>query len=81
MMRILLSVTVFALGITVAAAQDPIKERKDLMRGMSDQAKIGGAMAKGDEPFEECCQGAKNLRDLRRHRVEGARAVSAEFER
>ena len=52
MMRILLSVTVFALGITVAAAQDPIKERKDLMKGMGDQAKIGGAMTKGDEPFD-----------------------------
>src|ERR1700677_2930200 len=52
MMRILLSVTAFALGITIAAAQDPIKERKDLMRGLGDQAKIGGAMAKGDEPFD-----------------------------
>jgi cytochrome c556 len=52
MRRILLSVTVFALGIAIAAAQDLIKERKDLMRGMEDQAKIGGAMAKGDEPFD-----------------------------
>jgi cytochrome c556 len=50
--RILLSVTAFALGITIAAAQDPIKERKDLMRGLGDQAKIGGAMAKRDEPFD-----------------------------
>ena len=52
MIRILLSVMAVALGITVAAAQDPIKERKDLMRGLGDQAKIGGAMAKGDEPFD-----------------------------
>jgi cytochrome c556 len=52
MIRILLSVTAFVLGITIAAAQDPIKERKDLMRGLGDQAKIGGAMAKGDEPFD-----------------------------
>jgi len=52
MIRILLSVMAVALGITVAAAQDPIKERKDLMRGLGNQAKIGGAMAKGDEPFD-----------------------------
>ena len=53
MKRILLSVTAIALGITIAAAQqDPIKERKDLMKGLGDQAKAGGAMAKGDQPFD-----------------------------
>jgi len=53
MKRILLSLTAIALGVTLAAAQsEPIKERKDLMKGMANQAKIGGAMAKGDEPFD-----------------------------
>ena len=53
MKRILLSVMAFALGITVATAeQDPIKERKDLMKGLGNQAKIGAGIAKGEEPFD-----------------------------
>jgi cytochrome c556 len=53
MKRVLLAVTAVALGVTIAAAQqDPIKERKDLMRGLGNQAKIGAGMAKGEEPFD-----------------------------
>ena len=53
MKRILVSVTLVALGVTMAAAQqDPIKERKDLMRGLGDQAKIGAGIAKGETPFD-----------------------------
>jgi cytochrome c556 len=44
---------VFGLGISVALAQaDAVKERKHLMKGNADQAKIGAAMAKGEEPFD-----------------------------
>jgi cytochrome c556 len=47
------SVAAVALGISVAAAQqDVIKERKDIMKGNGDQAKIGAAMAKGEQPFD-----------------------------
>jgi cytochrome c556 len=52
MKRILLCVAVVALGATVASAQDPIKERKELMRGLGDQAKIGAGIAKGEAPFD-----------------------------
>jgi cytochrome c556 len=42
-----------ALGASVALAQqDPIKERKALMKNNADQAKIGAAMVKGEEPFD-----------------------------
>jgi cytochrome c556 len=50
------ALTVFAtiaLGASVALAQqDPIKERKELMKNNADQAKIGAAMVKGEEPFD-----------------------------
>jgi cytochrome c556 len=40
-------------GLSVASAQqDPVKERKALMKGNADQAKIGAAMAKGEAPFD-----------------------------
>jgi cytochrome c556 len=42
-----------ALGVCVAAAQeDPIKARKDLMKGNGGQAKIASDMMKGDQPFD-----------------------------
>ena len=47
------SVAAVALGVSVAVAQqDVIKERKDIMKGNGDQAKIGAAMAKGEAPFD-----------------------------
>jgi cytochrome c556 len=42
-----------ALSVCVAVAQeDPIKARKALMKTNGDQAKIGNAMAKGEQPFD-----------------------------
>ena len=47
------SVAAVALGVTVAVAQqDVIKERKAIMKGNGDQAKIGASMAKGETPFD-----------------------------
>ena len=43
------SVAAIALGVCAALAQqDPVKERKALMKEMGQQAKIGGDMIKGD---------------------------------
>jgi cytochrome c556 len=47
------SMAAVALGVGVAVAQqDVIKERKDIMKGNGDQAKIGAAMVKGEQPFD-----------------------------
>ena len=41
------------LGVSVALPQGgTVKERKELMKGNADQAKIGAAMAKGEQPFD-----------------------------
>jgi cytochrome c556 len=53
MVRELTVFATIALGASVALAQqDPIKERKALMKDNADQAKIGAAMVKGEEPFD-----------------------------
>jgi cytochrome c556 len=56
MIRNVLAVTATAavvLGICAAVAQEgPIKARKALMKANGDQAKIAGAMAKGEAPFD-----------------------------
>jgi cytochrome c556 len=53
MIRAVFVVAAVALGVSVAVAQqDLIKERKQLMKGNADQAKIGAAMAKGEQPFD-----------------------------
>jgi cytochrome c556 len=53
MFRTMLAVAAVSLGITAVAAQsDPIAARKALMKANGDQAKIGGAMAKGEAPFD-----------------------------
>jgi cytochrome c556 len=53
MIRALFVLAVIALGASVAIAQqDPIKERKALMKGNAGQAKIGAAMMKGEVPFD-----------------------------
>jgi len=56
MIRNVLAVTATAavvLGICVAVAQEgPIKARKALMKANGDQAKIAGAMARGEAPFD-----------------------------
>ena len=50
--RIVLSVAALALGITAAAAQDVIAQRKDLMKAIGAQAGQGGKFMKGEEPFD-----------------------------
>jgi cytochrome c556 len=53
MVRAFSVLATIALGATVALAQqDPIKDRKSLMKNNADQAKIGAAMVKGEEPFD-----------------------------
>jgi cytochrome c556 len=53
MIRTFCAVVLFALGLSVAIAQqDPIAARKALMKGNGDQAKIGVAMIKGEAPFD-----------------------------
>ena len=47
------SVAAIAPGVSAGIAQqDPVKERKALMKEMGQQAKIGGDMIKGDAPFD-----------------------------
>jgi cytochrome c556 len=53
MIRTVFAIATIVLGVSVAVAQqDAIKERKQLMKGNADQAKIGAAMVKGEEPFD-----------------------------
>jgi cytochrome c556 len=53
MIRAVFAVTAIAFGLTAAVAQqDPIAARKALMKANGDQAKIAGAMVKGDAPFD-----------------------------
>ncbi len=52
MVRTILAVTAIALGISVAAAQDPIAARKAAMKATGAQAAIGAKMMKGEEPFD-----------------------------
>ena len=53
MIRAVFAVAAIALGVGVAIAQqDPIAERKALMKANGDQAKFGAAMMKGEAPFE-----------------------------
>jgi cytochrome c556 len=53
MVRALAVFAAIALGASVALAQqDPVKERKALMKNNADQAKIGAAIVKAEEPFD-----------------------------
>lgn len=53
MIRAVLAVAAIALGVSVALAQNgTVKERKQLMKDNANQAKIGAAMAKGEQPFD-----------------------------
>ena len=53
MFRTMLAVAAIAVGVTAVAAQsDPIAARKQLMKDVGAQTKTGGAMAKGDAPYD-----------------------------
>ena len=53
MIRTVLAIVTFTLGLSVAIAQeDPIKVRKALMKDNGAQAKIASDMVKGDKPFD-----------------------------
>ena len=53
MIRAVFAIAAIALCVSIAAAQqNPVKERKQLMRDNANQAKIGAAMAKGEQPFD-----------------------------
>jgi cytochrome c556 len=53
MIRALFAIAMIALGVSVALAQqDPIKERKALMKANGKEAMIGAAMMKGEAPFD-----------------------------
>jgi cytochrome c556 len=53
MIRTVFAVAAIVLGASVAIAQqDPIAARKALMKANGDQAKIGAAMVKGEQPFD-----------------------------
>jgi cytochrome c556 len=52
MIRTAFAVAAIAIGATIAAQQDAIKERKALMKNNGDQAKIGAAIMKGEAPFD-----------------------------
>lgn len=41
-----------AIGIAAHAADDPIKERQELMKGIGDSMKALGQMAKGEQPYD-----------------------------
>ncbi|MEI6417534.1 MAG: cytochrome c [Sphingomonadales bacterium] len=53
-MRLLLTVAIAAVALTTlpAAAADPIKAREEIMEGNGKAAKAGGAMLKGEAPFD-----------------------------
>jgi len=53
MLHIMFAIATIAVGVSaVVAQQDVINERKELMKENGNQAKIGGAMAKGEKPFD-----------------------------
>jgi cytochrome c556 len=53
MIRPVLAIVALAVGATVVAAQqDPIAARKELMKSNGAQARAGAAMVKGEAPFD-----------------------------
>jgi len=53
MIRTVFAVTAIAFVVSAAVAQqDPIAARRGLMKANGDAAKIAGAMAKGEAPFD-----------------------------
>jgi cytochrome c556 len=52
MIRPVLAVAIFALGVSVVAAQDPIAERQKLMKQNSADARVLREMGDGKRPFD-----------------------------
>lgn len=52
MIRTILAVAALGLGLSVAAAQDPIAARKALMKATGEQSAIGAKMVRGELPFD-----------------------------
>jgi len=52
MMRIVLAAAVVAMGVSGASAQDPIGARKDAMKSMGAQARVGTQMIRGEAAFD-----------------------------
>jgi cytochrome c556 len=52
MMRIMLAVAALAVGLSAAAAQDPIAARKALMKATGAQSAQGAKFMRGEEPFD-----------------------------
>jgi cytochrome c556 len=53
LIRTVVTVSAFAVGLTAATAQqDPIAARKALMKGNGQQAALAAKMIKGEEPFD-----------------------------
>jgi cytochrome c556 len=52
MIRTVLVATTLALGISLAFAADPIKDRQELMKQNGASAKLGGQFMKGEVPFD-----------------------------
>jgi cytochrome c556 len=50
--RTVLAIAALAIGVTAAAAQDVIAERKALMKQQSAQTAQGAKFMKGEEPFD-----------------------------
>jgi len=51
--RPVLVVAALALGVSAVFAQDVIAERKALMKRSGEQARIGVAMARGEQPYDQ----------------------------
>jgi cytochrome c556 len=51
--RGVLALGALTIGATAVIAQDVIAERKGLMKQSGDQARIGAAMVKGEQPYDE----------------------------
>ncbi len=51
--RTVLAVAALALGVTAVVAQDVIAERKALMKRSGEQARIGVAIVKGEQPYDQ----------------------------
>lgn len=72
------SIALATWGTVAVAADDPIKEREELMEGIGDAAKIVGPMLQGKAPFDAAKAAealtimSKNAADFPNHFPEGS---------